>query len=79
MRSVTVNAGIRRGLQAAETLMTAATQAQATIDLIEDCIKLPIRNGTQKWQRRGLRACDAPHGLTMFLSIRIDCVTLSPV
>jgi hypothetical protein len=48
MRSVTVVGGIRRGLQAIVAVMTAAKHPQAMIDLIEICIQLPIRNGTQK-------------------------------
>src|ERR1700722_1523341 len=84
MRSVTVVGGIRRGLQATVAVMTAPKHPQAMIDLIEICIQLPIRNGTQKWPRRGPRACDASHDLTMFPSgagcrgsNRTDCVTLS--
>src|ERR1700731_253854 len=85
MRSVTVSGGIRRALQAAVAAITAARHPQAMIDLIEVCIKLFIRNGTQKWPPRGLRACDASHDLTMFPAttsrrkpIHTDCVTLFP-
>src|ERR1700675_1646042 len=85
MSSVTVIGGITRGLQAAMAEMTAARHPQAMIDLIEVCIQLPIRNGTQKWPPRGPRACDASHDLTMFPAttsrrkpIHTDYVTLFP-
>jgi hypothetical protein len=48
MSSVTVIGGMRRGLQPAVAMMAATTQLQAILDLVEICIKLPIRNGTQK-------------------------------